>query len=551
MKKIFKFLLLGAVIIGGSSCKKALDINENPNSPTTSTPDLVLAQALVGSASISNTYNLSLADLGGQRANAGGFGGFGSVVTYQWTNNDFSGLWNSSYDNAEDYQYIIEQTASKPEMANYTAIAQIMKSYAFSKLVDQFNDVPYTEAFKGKEQNFTPKYDKAEDVYKDLVVQLAAANKMIDDASAAEAATPKSINSIAGSIDPLFSGDMNKWKAFSNTVRLRLLIKMAGVPALQAFTTPEFAKMSTNTSDYLTDDALVNPGYAIDAGKRNPTYNSLAFLVDGTRPTTSRIATKWILTFYNGNKIKDDFRGKAIYQKGNNVVVNQLGDESANVPKAPGTSTVWYSGGTAKNEDAIGVAKGASQGQPLILAAESKFLQSEAAVRGYVAFSDASALFNSGIERSFNYLYKNAKGSIDASKIFLWKNADGTVDQTRSVAGDVAMYKTDNAGNRLVDFSLALTDAQKIEAIITQKYIALNMVNNDEAFNEFRRTGFPAIVEGSLVATETFASRQSTSSRTDKLPGRLLYPQSEFNLNPANVPAGINQFTSRIFWDLN
>ncbi|RYZ86146.1 MAG: hypothetical protein EOO68_29295, partial [Moraxellaceae bacterium] len=54
---------------------------------------------------ISNTFSLSLADFSGARANAGGFGGFGAVVTYDFGTDAYSNLWISTYDNANDYQY--------------------------------------------------------------------------------------------------------------------------------------------------------------------------------------------------------------------------------------------------------------------------------------------------------------------------------------------------------------------------------------------------------------------------------------------------------------
>ena len=76
------------------------------------------------------------------------------------------------------------------------------------------------------------------------------------------------------------------------------------------------------------------------------------------------------------------------------------------------------------------------------------------------------------------------------------------------------------------------------------------MISNNEAFNDFRRTEFPSIVNGSLDPVATFASRQSISTHADKLPTRVLYPQEEFNLNPSNVPQNINKFSSLIFWDL-
>jgi hypothetical protein len=529
MKKIFNYILLGAVFIGATSCEKYLDINENPNSFTSATPDLVLPQAIVGSAAITNTFNIGLADVGGQRANGGGFGGFGDVVTYQWTQNNatYSGLWTSTYDNVNDYQYVIRETSADPKLAYSTSIARIMKSMAFARLVDQFNDVPYTEALKGN-GNLTPKFDKAEDVYKDLVKQLDTA--MID-ITAAEA-NPEA-NKIKKSADPLFEGNMTKWKKYANTLKLRLLIKMAGVPALQAVTTPAFASFNTGIG-FLTEDAIVNPGY-VKTDRPNPTYNSLAYTTAAAVSQTSRIPTRWMYSFYNGGKLVDPARGKAVYRGFPSPIINQLGDESTAVLKAPADGTSWSVLSDKDANNAIGITKGAAMGQVVMTAAESYFLQAEAYERGYLA-GNAAAAFDSGITASFSYLYKDVTNKVSTGM---------------NVETDVATYKAANGLSYLVNYNLGTSSAQKIEAIITQKYIAFNMIHNDEAFNEFRRTGFPTIVNGSLVATATFASRQSTSTRADKLPSRILYPQNEFNLNPTNVPTGVDQFTSRIFWDLN
>ena len=46
-------------------------------------------------------------------ANAGGYGGFGTSITYNFSSNDFSARWTSTYDNLEDYQAILNQTEGK------------------------------------------------------------------------------------------------------------------------------------------------------------------------------------------------------------------------------------------------------------------------------------------------------------------------------------------------------------------------------------------------------------------------------------------------------
>jgi hypothetical protein len=198
----------------------------------------------------------------------------------------------------------------------------------------------------------------------------------------------------------------------------------------------------------------------------------------------------------------------------------------------PAGSTAWYTGKDF-NTPGLGVAKGPAQAQVIMLLAEARLLYAEAIVRGYLS-GDARVQFEEGIKSSISYLFE---------------------DQTGAVVGDanaaLATYLADNAESFLANFALAVTPEQKIEAIITQKYIAMNVINCDEAFAEFRRTGFPRIVNGSANPTLSFASIQSTSTSPDKLISRLPYPQVEYNLNQANVPQNVNIFSEKIFWDLN
>ena len=81
------------VMVAASSCKKYLDINENPNQPTEATPELVLPSALVTTANNLNGFNSMGAQLVGYSANAGGYGGFGSSITYNFGAGDFVARW--------------------------------------------------------------------------------------------------------------------------------------------------------------------------------------------------------------------------------------------------------------------------------------------------------------------------------------------------------------------------------------------------------------------------------------------------------------------------
>ena len=56
MRKIITGIVIGMVVVS-TSCKKYLDINANPNSATSATPELILPQALVNTASAISGYN--------------------------------------------------------------------------------------------------------------------------------------------------------------------------------------------------------------------------------------------------------------------------------------------------------------------------------------------------------------------------------------------------------------------------------------------------------------------------------------------------------------
>jgi hypothetical protein len=388
----------------------------------------------------------------------------------------------------------------------------------FQLLVDTYNDVPYNDALQGATK-LTPTYTDAKVIYKDLADQIDTALATITKGAITPSVAP------LGTADVMFAGDMTKWKQFANTLKLRILIRGKGK-----------VTFSNNTFDavgFLTTDATINPGYTRDNGRQNPKWNTWGWDYTGAAGNKAWMPTTFARAFYDGLKITDNGRGKALYYQFPTTPTNQLGNESVSVVSSP-EGSFWYPsssrvGKTAGN--ATGALKGPDASFPVITAAESYFLQAEGVLAG-ITTGTVSTLFNSGIAASFKYLYTLPSGTVSGSP-----------------ATDVATYMTDNATNYLVNFSLAATPAQQLEAIITQKWVALNFVNSDQSWNDYRRTAYPKLVSTpGATAIQTFASKVSESTRPDKLPTRILYPPTEGSYNSANVPKGIVPFGSLIFW---
>lgn len=518
MKKI-SFILLMGIVIMATSCKKYLDINDNPNTSTSATPALVLPQALATTAGNLNGFNSYGAQLVGYMANAGGYGGFGTSITYNFSAGDFSARWSTTYDNLEDYQYILNSTDGSANNAYFNAAARIMKALNFQLLVDAYNDVPYTEALKGGEK-LTPAYSSAIDIYKDLGSELDKAIAAINTGATNPTVVP------LGTSDVFFKGDMTKWKQFANTLKLRIMLHASGKVT--------FASTSFDAAGFLSADAMINPGYIRDNNRQNPKWSTWGFSNTGSDGNKAWMPNTFVFSYYNGVKLSDPGRGAALYYKFPATGTNRLGVEGVGIVSSP-SGSFWYPSNNRAGASAgstTGALKGPEAGMPVITAAESYFLQAEAVVRGILTSGNAATLFSNGIAASFQYLYMKPDGSTSGNP-----------------AADATTYAIDNATSPLVNFALAATTQEKLEAILTQKYIALNFVNSDESWNEYRRTKYPTIVNtAGANGVQTFASSTSESTRPDHLPTRILYPSSEGSYNSANVPKGISVFSSLIFW---
>jgi hypothetical protein len=520
MKKIQLYLFIGLLtMLSATSCKKFLDVNKNPNDPISATPELMLPQSIVRTASLMVGLNDYGARLMGYEANAGGVSGWGSFVSYNYTTGDFASLFYNGFKANEDLQEVINLSRKDSTHNTFIAAAQILKAFNFQSLVDVYNDIPYTDALKGKGV-LQPKYDKAEDIYKALADSL--------DVSMAILST-NSTSSAFKSSDPLFKGDINQWIRFANTIKLRLILRANGKV--------QFSNTTFNSLGFLTADAIVNPGYTKIDGKQNPTWSTWAYDAAGTPPTAAsqRIPTPYILTYYDGNKVSDAVRVDLVFNKGVAVPTNQLGYQGDDAKKGP-TPSAWFVGSDAKNYDNIGILKGPDMGQPIMLASESYFLQAQANLKGIIgSANNVKENFKSGVLNSFKYLEKDNTGAIHSGK---------------NPQADFDAYIAANKNNYLVNIDSASTNNQMLEAIVTQQYIAYNMIMGHQSWFEYLRTGYPKISGDNNAANKltTFVSTTSESSTSDRLPTRILYPANEYSYNQKNVPTGISAFSSKIFW---
>jgi len=502
MKK-YILLLFIAIVFLGSSCKDFLSVNEvNPNNASQVAARLVLPAAINNVAyTMNNPRRFEFVYLWhGLWSISAGYTQPQALVQYKLLNSNYQNAFREFYTAANNLDGI-EKSSTDPKDANFLAIAKIMKAYIFQNLVDCWGDVPYAEAFQTGTGNLKPKYEAQQTIYEDLVTQLDAAMDLIQNA-------PADANAVLPAADIMYGGDMTEWQRFANTVKLRILVHQADMAGRTSYITGAIA--TTASYGYLGagESGLVNPGFVISAGKMNPFYE-IFYNPAGTSQADG-------ITYYFAGKDVVDYLvatadpriGKYFLPySGNNYAGNILGNDPSLLSTSALTSKLGYISGDAGTM--IGTP---TKSAPLLTDFESLFIQAEAAQRGLITGS-AKDLYNSAVTQSF--LYTGLTST--AASAFL------------SQASPKMNF--DNAPN-------------KLEIILTQKWVALDGVAPVEIWTDYRRTGFPLGLHFSPDAARA----------NDTPPIRLLYPQDEINVNNDNVLAAyaqqsyVDEFKTKLFW---
>jgi len=116
---------------------------------------------------------------------------------------------------------VIRQTGpdgKNPGWTNLFHMATVQYIYCMHLMTDLHGNVPYSEANKGIEGIFFPKYDSQESIYKDMLTKLEAA-------AGAIGSGPDDV----GAADIIYDGDFAKWKKLTNSLMLRLAMRISNV----------------------------------------------------------------------------------------------------------------------------------------------------------------------------------------------------------------------------------------------------------------------------------------------------------------------------------
>jgi hypothetical protein len=161
------------------------------------------------------------------------------VIRMDW----IRAAWNPIYTEVVPQLQSIMATAD-PSSAEY-ALANIWWVYTFHRLTDTWGPVPY---FKAGEAALGVPYDPQDQIYDDMFKRLADAIGVLNGFAGQNAFSD---------YDLIYGGNLDKWKKFANTLRLRLAVRISAVDPSRAKTEGEAAAASGTLTTSPADDALI------------------------------------------------------------------------------------------------------------------------------------------------------------------------------------------------------------------------------------------------------------------------------------------------------
>lgn len=489
-----------------SSCKKFLDINTDPDRIPASNPPMaqLLTSAQMnlsfeGGSDLFRYATLIAQQMSGQASQPN--------QTYEYdkyniTGSDENNVWSSIFATTlSDIELIIKQ-AQALGAPHYAGVAKILKAYEYSLAVDTWGDIPYSEAEQLLE-NTAPHYDDDAAIYPKLIQLLIDAVADLNQATSNFSPGSNSLiypNSDFTKVKPL-------WIKLANTLRLRLYLHyskkdpaytVAQITTLVNAAGIKFFESNSDNFQMVFNNAANqrNPISQFEVSRSNYLFANATMVNMMNAKLDPRRATYF--TPFPWASSPATYKGVT---PGDPATVNYSRVYTFLRGTATGSPTPNSSGGiTASSLTYSGTAP-----QRMLSFAEYNFIRAEAALMG--APGDPQAFFTAGITASMK------EAGVSDANIATYLAANGT---------------------------LAGTNAQKLQQIIEEKYIASFGVSV-EPWTDWRRTGYPALTPPSNhIAPVT------------NVPRSLFYAQSEIDLNP-NIPnPGQNKPTdlqSKVFWD--
>ncbi len=480
IKHLIYSIVVGSLLILSGCTKNFADINNNPLVITRDvvSPGLLFSQVQKSFAFEMINHSIIMEYAGYYKNPASG----NIFQQRDWSNPHNTFFRNYLINLSET----VRLTQDNPLQKNMNAQARITRALIYQALTDMYGDLPYTEALKSIEESILqPKYDTQEFIYTSL----------LNDVKDATAALVNDNDQFSfGTSDLWLKANVDNWRRFGNSLRLRLAmrIRYANATLAAQHINEVIAQPLMTTNAHNAVIASLNDG---NASNVNPLF---------TRNSTQPGSMIMSFTTVDNLKRLSDPRLPLFARTANGAGIGYRG-----VPLQ-----LVQGQGDRYLADSISRMQTTFLQQVInmvVMNASEVFLLRAEAAQAAITSENAQQLFQDGIRQA--------------------------MAQYNVATTDINNYLASPSGQ------LAGTDEQKLEQIAVQKWLA-TYYNSFEAWAEFRRTGYPRIWTGGTMG-----------DTEGNIPRRLTYPIAEELRNKDNYLEAVNRLTggntlmARVWWD--
>ncbi|PXY39162.1 SusD/RagB family nutrient-binding outer membrane lipoprotein [Flavobacterium cheongpyeongense] len=430
--------------------------------------------------------------------------------------------WDRYYKFMAQYRELEKVMASLPpaEQADNRIFTIASTIYLFdhtSKMIDNFGDIPFSEAGKisltgGNYVLALAKYDNQTELYTMMLDQLKVFSTELNTITLSSA-----VDLDFKKQDLINKGDLVMWRNYCNSLRLKLLNRVSAVPAFAARANTEIAAIIAEGK--IVDENSENIAFRVYNQNSDTGLNSSGFMdALETAGFNNNFAPKAMIDHMNTNL---DPRKPWLFESASFESGVYVGLDPA---LASSDQTELINDGKIAIYNRSVISRNKWLPGTLINAAEVNLILAEYYSRNGNG-TTAQTHFEKAIRQSIEYYVRLG----DKADVLTWKP---TTEPTTAEIDDYIAA---------INFAGVATPAEQLELIAFQKYIHYNIMQPDESWAEQRRLKLPVL---------TFREDETSTVRKTP-PTRWTYPNSEsvYNANNYNAVKASDNLSTKIFWD--
>lgn len=552
MKNVKILAACSLLLLGVSGCDLT-GLNENPNKPTNDVDYNMNEPRLAGTirggkiidGDIEQRLKALQVDLYSQMlVDGGGWSTANYVQNDGWN----TLIWEQYLKQVASLNIVIRDLSARDDaddFANTIAFARIWRIYVHSMASDLFGPMPFPKASDDPEVN--PPYMAMADIYNEYFSELDEAVKMFS-SSAKNIFTERSN-------DIVYGCDIDSWKRFANSLRLRLALRVSEVAPDLCKTQAEAA---LNADGGVISNAQQNAYMPPKAdGSWGQDYNYVMFQITWGGPLNMSKSFEKLVTNIGGIAWPEGVVNNTPTLNGDPAIPVSAIHPAKVDPRAPKIFQPSIVGGNwqglpygarveeqnkgdyvVKNFAELGYlvvngSKNVARPYDLFLYEEVCFLKAELYARGILG-GDAKQAYEEGVRASF------AKwGVADEADEYL-------ASTEKNLAGTSAKYEDQSGPGNTA-----------LEKIITQKYIAGTPDLSWEGWSDKRRLNLPRLDVALYRDESTYAGYSKDIKDPKNFIKRIKYPVKEKEVNEEEYNKGVQLLggkdlvSSPVWWDKN